>query len=208
MATMFILVRHGQTAWNKEERFRGRTDLPLNETGMRQAEAVARRIAAEYQPAAVYTSPLQRAVQTAEAIARPFNLRVQPHEGLLDLDYGDFAGLSPAEAEAQFPELYRTWLSVPHRVRFPHGESLGDVRARSESLVHRLIELYPNQSVVLVSHLIVCRVLMCSLLGLHEGHIQRFQVDTASLTVFEMDRERTRLIAANDTCHLKALMDR
>jgi broad specificity phosphatase PhoE len=204
MSTTLILVRHGQTAWNKEERFRGRTDLPLNESGMRQAEAVARRIAAEYRPAAVYTSPLKRAVQTAEIIARPFNLHIQLHEGLLDLDYGDFAGLSPAEAEAQFPELYRTWLSAPHLVRFPHGESLGDVRARSESLVYQLIELYPNKSVVLVSHLIVCRVLICSLLGLHEGHILCFQVDTASLTVFEADRRQAKLITANDICHLKS----
>ncbi|MCS7221341.1 MAG: histidine phosphatase family protein [Anaerolineae bacterium] len=203
MTITLLLVRHGQTAWNREERFRGRTDLPLNEAGLQQAEAVACRIAAEYRPIAVLTSPLQRAIQTAEVIARPFHLRVQPHEGLLDLDYGDFAGLSPAEAEARFPELYRTWLNAPHCVRFPHGESLGDVRARSESLVHELIELYPNESVVLVSHLIVCRVLMCRLLGLHEGYILRFQVDTASLTVFEADHERARLILANDTCHLK-----
>lgn len=203
MATTLILVRHGQTAWNKEERFRGRTDLPLNEAGLQQAEALARRIAIEYRLAAVFTSPLQRAMQTAEAIARPFHLRIQPHEGLLDLDYGDFAGLSPAEAEAQFPELYRTWLSAPHCVHFPHGESLSDVRTRSERLIHQLIELYPNKSVVLVSHLIVCRVLMCSLLGLHEGHILRFQIDTASLTVFEADHERAKLILANDTCHLK-----
>jgi broad specificity phosphatase PhoE len=206
MTTTLILIRHGQTAWNKDERFRGRSDLPLNETGLQQAEAVARRIAAGYRPVAIFASPLLRAIQTAQAIACPFCLHVQPHEGLLDLDYGDFAGLSPAEAQVQFPELYRTWLSVPHLVRFPHGESLGDVRARADGLIRQLIELYPDEQVALVSHLIVCRVLMCSLLGLHESDVGRFQVDTASLTVFEVDRGRTKLITANDTCHLPALM--
>ena len=202
MTTTLLIVRHGQTAWNKEERFRGRTDLPLDETGRQQAEVVARRIAAAYQPVAILASPLQRALQTATAIARPLGLQVAPEESLLDLDYGDFAGLSPAEAEAQYPDLYRSWLNVPHVMRFPHGESLDDVRQRITDLVGGLKMVHANEQVVLVTHLVVCRVLLCSLLGIHNGYFNHFRVDPASLTVFELDESQAVLVTTNDTCHL------
>jgi broad specificity phosphatase PhoE len=207
MTTTLILVRHGQTAWNEDERFRGRTDLPLDETGLQQVEAAAHRIAAEYRPVAVFSSPLRRAMQTAEVIARSAGLSVQSHPGLIDLDYGEFAGLSPVEAETRFPGLYRTWLSAPHVVRFPGGESLSSVRERTTDLVHQVMERYPGQQVVLVSHQAVCRVLLCSLLGVHNGYISRFRVDTASISVFEVHQSRATLVAVNDTCHLKTWME-
>ncbi len=203
MTTTLLIVRHGQTAWNKEERFRGRTDLPLDETGRRQAEAAARRIAATYQPVAILASPLQRTMQTGAAIARPLGLDVTSADSLLDLDYGDFAGLSPAEAEACYPELYRSWVNAPHIVRFPQGESLDDVRQRVTDLVSRLKTVYANEQVVLVTHLVVCRILLCSLLGIHNGYFNHFRVEPASLTVFELDGGRAVLATANDTCHLK-----
>lgn len=205
MTTTLLIVRHGQTAWNKDLHFRGRADLTLDETGLQQAEAVGRRIAAEFQPAAVLTSPLQRARQTAEAIAGSVNLTVQPEGQLVDIDYGEFTGLSPVEAEARFQEFYRAWLNVPHIVRFPQGESLDDVRRRLTDLVHRLTELYPAGQVVLVSHQVVCQVFLCTLLGIHNGHFSNFRVDTASLTLFELDQGRAALVTANDTCHLKTL---
>ncbi len=205
MTTTFIIVRHGQTDWNKVERFRGRTDLPLNEAGLAQAEAVARRVAGDYRPAVVLSSPLQRAVQTAEAITRPLGLKVQSEPGLLDLDYGDLAGLSPTEAEAQFEAIHHTWLSAPHIVAFPHGESLDDVRNRAAELIRRLSQAYAGEQVVLVSHVVVCRVLFCSLLGIHNGHFNRFRIDPASLSVFEENRGYFTLTRANDTCHLSSL---
>lgn len=205
MTTTLLMVRHGQTAWNKDLHFRGRTDLTLDDTGLKQAEAVARRLTAEYQPVVILSSPLQRARQTATAIARSLNLSVQPEGGLVDIDYGEFTGLSPMEAEAKFLEFYRAWLNVPHVVRFPHGESLDDVRSRLTDLIRRVTELYPNQQVVLVSHQVVCQVLLCALLGIHNGYFSHFQVDTASLTIFELEQGRTTLVTANDTCHLKTL---
>lgn len=200
-----IMVRHGQTAWNKDERFRGRHDLPLDETGWQQAEAVGGRIAAEYRPAVVLASPLRRAMQTAEVITRPLDLNVQPDEGLLDLDFGDLTGLSPAKAETHLPGLYHTWLSAPHVVTFPGGESLDVVRTRVTTLVQQVTERYPGEQVVLVSHLVVCRVLLCSLLGVHNGYFNHFRVDPASITVFELNQSPTTLVMANDTCHLKSL---
>jgi broad specificity phosphatase PhoE len=202
MSTIFIVVRHGQTAWNKEERFRGRTDLPLDETGQWQAGAAARRIAARYRPAAILASPLQRTMQTASPIAEACGLTAQADDRLLDLDYGDFSGLRPSEAETLYPQIYRTWVEAPHLVRFPQGESLDEVRARVEELTGQMLRHHPDQQIILVSHLVVCRVLLCSLLGLPNSYFWRFQVDPASLSVVAIDGERARLVTANDTCHL------
>lgn len=204
MSALFIIVRHGQTAWNKEERFRGRADLHLDEAGQRQADAAARRIAARYRPTVILASPLRRTMQTALPIAGSCGVAVQADDRLLDLDYGDFSGLRPSEAEACYPQIYRTWMEAPHLVRFPHGESLNDVRARAEELIGQLLQRYPGQQIILVSHLVVCRVLVCSLLGLPNSYFWRFQVDPASLSVVAVEGERTRLVTANDTCHLSA----
>ncbi len=92
--TRFILVRHGQTEWNRVERFRGRADLALNETGIRQAEAVAERLS-RWQVATVYTSPLQRASVTAQTLASHLGLAVQPLDALIDIDFGRWQGLWP-----------------------------------------------------------------------------------------------------------------
>lgn len=205
MTTTLLLVRHGQTAWNKDLHFRGRANLPLDETGLNQAEAVARRLAAEFQPAALLSSPLQRARQTAEAIAQATQLNLQDEESLIDLDYGQFSGLSPTEAETKFLELYRAWLNVPHTIRFPAGESLDDVRTRLSDLLGRVANLYPNAQVILVTHQVVCQVLLCHLLGIHNGYFSHFQVDPASLTICQVDGSRGVLVSVNDTCYLKGL---
>jgi len=97
--TRIILVRHGQTEWNRIERFRGRADVPLNGTGIAQAEATGRRLARLAKPAAVYSSPLSRAVVTAGKIARPHGLSVQATDGLIDIDYGKWQGLTPRQVE-------------------------------------------------------------------------------------------------------------
>ncbi len=202
MGTTLLIVRHGQTAWNAAERFRGRTDLDLTETGLRQAELVARRIAAEYRPAAVFSSPLRRAVQTAEAIAGRAGSAPALDDGLLDLDYGEFAGLTRPEAADKYPQLYRAWVAAPHTVRFPGGESLEVVRARLGGLLDRLTARYGGREVVLVSHVIVIRTLLCSLLGLSTQRVEAFRIDPASLTVAALHDRQAELLMTNSTYHL------
>lgn len=203
MTTTLLLVRHGQTAWNKDLHFRGRANLPLDETGLNQAEAVARRLVTEFQAVALLSSPLQRARQTAEAIAQATQLNLQAEESLIDLDYGQFSGLSNSQAEVKFPALHRAWHNVPHTVHFPAGESLDDVRARLSDLLGRVANLYPNAQVILVTHQVVCQVLLCHLLGIHNGYLSHFQVDPASLTICQVDGSRGTLVSVNDTCHLR-----
>lgn len=199
--TRFILIRHGQTEWNREERYRGRADIPLNQTGHDQARQIAAALAGT-PIAAVYASPLQRCTQTAEPIARRHGLAPQPLEGLLDVHYGRWQGLTPAEAAAAYPDLYRLWLRSPGRVRFPDGEGLEDVRARAMSALADLVERHAGRTVVLVSHKIVCKVILCAVLGLTNDHIWRIEQDNGAINVFQHDDGSWVVLLLNDTCHL------
>jgi broad specificity phosphatase PhoE len=124
-----ILVRHGQTQWNKEERFRGRADLDLDEVGVKQAEAAADWVA-KWPVTAIYSSPLRRALNTAQALAGKLDLKVKPLQGIIDIDFGKWQGLSAEEAAADDAALFQKWLVSPHEVQFPGGESLDTVRQR------------------------------------------------------------------------------
>lgn len=199
-----VLIRHGQTAWNegaRQERFRGRTDLPLDESGQAQAQAVAARLAGE-PLAAIYTSPLLRARQTIAPLADRLGLAIQPHEGLLDIHYGDWQGLTHAQAAAAYPELYACWRTTPRQVHFPGGESLADLQARLRSLLDDLTTRHPGQTVVLVGHQMVNKILACTLLGLDLDQIWRVRQDTAGLNLFQRPGDAWHTFSLNDTCHL------
>jgi broad specificity phosphatase PhoE len=202
--TRFILVRHGRTAWNREERFRGRHDLLLDETGLRQAYAAAVHLL-DRPIAAVYSSPLKRTLETAKVIANQKGRPVQRHEGLLDIDFGRWQGLNAEEARAQDAALFRTWLEEPHKVRFPGGEELGDVRRRVTDAVEELAGAHPEETVVLVSHMVVCKVLMCAMLGLDNSHYWQVRQDVCAINAFEVRDGVTTVTLVNDTCHLKNL---
>ena len=135
--TTIYLIRHGQTDWNKKKIFRGRADVPLNDHGRKEARALSRHLK-QVRPAACYSSPLSRARETAEIVVRPHSLDVEPDEGIIDVDYGRWQGMSDAAVSKQFAETYKRWHERPHRVKFPGGESLMTVRKRALSYPRRL----------------------------------------------------------------------
>jgi broad specificity phosphatase PhoE len=200
--TRFVLVRHGETEWNRAERFRGRVDVPLNETGHGQAQAVARRLAS-WPLEAVYSSPLNRALDTAQPIAAACGLDLSVLDALIDVDYGDWAGLSAEEAEARDPNLFATWRDNPHLVHFPRGESLEQVRQRSWEAVEALCGAHPGETVALVSHVVVNRVLISAALGLGGDGFWRIGQDNTAISVLEALAGRYRLLLLNDICHLE-----
>ncbi len=203
--TRFILVRHGQTEWNRIERFRGRADVPLNESGIKQAEATARRIANEWQVTAVYASPLSRAVRTAEAIAAHFSLPVQPQPGLIDIDYGDWQGLTPEEVAQRWKDELDRWYRQPDQCRIPRGESLDELRQRGLQTVQTLAKQHEGQTIVLVGHTVINRVLLLAIVGLGNDRFWRLRQDTCAINVFEAESGDFTLVSLNDTCHLNAL---
>lgn len=203
MSTHVILIRHGQTDWNVEPRFRGMADIPLNEAGVAQAEALARRLASE-PIAAVYSSPLRRAIQTAEIIARPHGLPVEPAQGFASADYGRWEGMLVAEVARQHPDLYDLWLHHPERLQFPGGENLDQVRDRAFRALMEILPRHPDQRIVVVSHQVVTRTLLCAVLGLSTAHYWRLGQATACLNRFTYGEGEFRLVTLNDTCHLGA----
>lgn len=201
--TRIFVVRHGQTEWNRDERFRGRADIPLNRLGLAQAERVAERLASERGVVAVYSSPLQRALATAAPIARRFNLSVEVDEGLHDLDFGEWQGLLPAEVTDRWPELARRYQLAPQTVRFPGGETLNALWGRALSTLERVGQRHAGGAVVLVSHKVVCKALALSCLGLDPAHYWQVEVDNASISVIDYEDGLFVLRRLNDTAHLE-----
>ena len=202
MATTLLLVRHGQTEWNRVERFRGRYEVPLNPTGLAQAEKAAAHLCAHWQPVAIYASPLGRAMETAGAIAQACHLVVQPCAGLLDIDYGEWQGLTPAEARLRWPELVTAWYAHPETVQIPGGESLARVRQRVTSLLKDVCRRHADQPVVLVGHTVVNRLILLEILGLGNERFWHLHQDPGAINVIEEKDQDFTLVAMNDTCHL------
>lgn len=201
--TEVILVRHGKTAWNVEEVFRGRIDVELNETGVREAELLAEYLSG-VKVEAVYSSPLRRALKTAEMIARYHKLEVEIAPGLIDFDFGEWQGLPHQEVKDRYKELYAQWQENPHLVQMPDGESLAEVRERALNLVNEAVARHKGR-VVLVSHRVVNKVLICALLGLDNSHFWNIRQDTCGTTAFAYEKGRFILTKHNDTSYLRPL---
>lgn len=202
MATRLLIIRHGETEWNREERFRGRADLGLTPRGLAQAEALAQRLSS-WEISAVYSSPLRRARQTAEAIARAKGLEVRILEDLIDIDYGEWQGLSLDEAASRDGQLFHLWRSAPHRVRFPGGESLQEVRTRAARVLSYIREQHPDEMVAAVSHVVMCRILILTLLEWDNSHFWKIKQDLTALNLFELREPFNVALIINDTCHLR-----
>lgn len=200
--TRIVLVRHGETEWNRVERFRGRADVPLNQTGIAQAEATARRIEKSWQITAVYASPLVRAFRTAETIAKRFALDVQVHQGLIDIDYGEWQGRAPEEVRHEQPQLVDAWYRAPQTVRIPGGESLDELRIRCGEALREVVERHSDRTVALVAHTVVNRVILLIVLGLGNERFWRLRQDPCAINEIEASGEEYTLVSMNDTCHV------
>jgi len=201
--TKIIIVRHGETEWNRDEIFRGRIDIGLNETGIRQAELLARYLRTR-EIKAIYSSPLQRARHTAEIIAQyqPVTIEVTP--GLIDLNYGEWQGWPHSEVIEKYPVVYRQWLNNPHQVTIPGGENLDAVRQRAMAVINGVVAQHQG-AIVLTSHRVVNKVLILILLGLDNSHFWQVVQDTGGITTFVYAQRRFTLTEHNNTGYLESL---
>ena len=177
--TELLLIRHGETEWNAGEIFRGRADVSLNEKGVVQAKLLGEYLKTS-RLEAVYSSPLQRAVRTAEKIAKLHSLDVRTEPALIDMDYGEWQGMSLVEVRKIYKNLYIKWMKSPKNVKFPGGEDLDDVKNRTVAAIKKIVKNHKG-SVVLVSHRVVNKVLICALLGLDNSHFWNISFNFISL---------------------------
>jgi len=200
-ATRIIAVRHGETAWNVDTRIQGHLDIALNDTGHWQARQVARALADE-PLAAVYTSDLQRAHATAQAIAQASGAPLVAEPGLRERSFGELEGRTFAEIEAELPEQARRW-----RQRDPHfapagGETLVQLRERIAATTHRLAAQHTEQLIVLVAHGGVLDMLYRLATGLDLQAPRTWLVTNASINRLLWTPQGLTLVGWADTQHL------
>jgi len=178
----FVFVRHGETDWNREKRVQGSKGAPMNPAGHEQAKGLA-RVLWEVPLAAVYSSELPRAVETASYVAGPHRVNVTTDPRLNEIHHGDWEGL--AESELPDAELYKKWREDPTSVTLPGAESLAQVRDRAVEAMREIAARHPASEglVAVVSHQIVLAVLKCHVLDRPWNQIRRLALGVASYEV-------------------------
>jgi broad specificity phosphatase PhoE len=197
------LVRHGETESNRLGLALGQDDVPLNERGLRQAEQVARALAR--QPlAAVYSSPLQRALSTARAIAEPQGLEVKLEERLIEMDIGEAEGLTFAEVRSRYPNFLEMWAGPEGPARpMPGGERLLDVQERAWSAVDELAARHGEEAVAAVTHNFVILSILARVLGIELAQFRRLRHSVGAIAEVDFGPRRVMVVRLNDTCHLQ-----
>ena len=196
-----LLVRHGNTKGNSAERFWGQTDVELSAEGTWQAERLADRLAGE-KINAIYASQLSRASATAEIIASHHQMEAVSCPELLEINFGKVEGLTFNEIGQRYPELVKAWPTRDPSFCFPEGESITDLNRRVMRFLPRLDKHAPEDSVLVVAHSGVLRLLLCHLLKIDICHWRQLRTDLASLSIVETHSQGATLNLLNDTSHL------
>jgi len=200
-----ILVRHGETDSNKASLALGRDDIELNETGRWQAQRIAEAL--QSQPiAAVYSSPLRRALETARAVAERHTLSVQVDQGLVEMDIGEMEGLTFQQVRERYPQFLQLWLGgrAAYEPMPGGGERLLDVQERSWQALDRICAARPQDTVAVVTHNFVLLTILCRVLGLELADFRRLRHNVAAVSVLQVQDGRMTVLGLNDTCHLIA----
>ena len=197
--TLTCLIRHGTNDLQEQEILAGWTPgIHLNEKGRTEAQALAQRLTPA-EIAAVYSSPLERALETAEIVAGPHKLQVVVREGLGEVRFGRWEG-QPVE-RLRRRRLWRAGQIAPSTMRFPGGESPREMQARVVAELENLRARHPQQTIAVVSHADVIKAAVAFYIGLPLDLFQRLVVRPASLTVLELGGPVGRLLCLNDTGH-------
>ncbi|HLW37236.1 MAG TPA: histidine phosphatase family protein [Candidatus Eremiobacteraceae bacterium] len=201
-----LLVRHGETTWNLEGRYQGRKDPPLSHRGLLQAQALAQRLHAE-PIAAVFSSPLKRAAQTAQVCADALGLEVTLDSRLLEISHGAWEGKLRSEIAQSQGEMLALWHEHPERVRFPGGEGLADVRDRVTGFWVDLAQKHSGMCLI-VTHDVIVRLAVLAAQDRPLADFQGVAIDNAALNRFAMNAGKFSLKTLNEAGFLGDLRSR
>jgi len=196
------LIRHGESTWNAAGRIQGQLDPPLNERGHQQA----RRLAERLRPAtlaAIYTSSLQRAGQTAGYLADGRNVPVMPRDDLREVRVGVFEGLTIEEIQSQHPVEWARWAAESWRYLIPGAETQDEFQRRVRGAMSEIVARHPAGDVAVVTHGGVINMYLSTLLDIDIWQWARFSFGNTSLSIVEVQDGRTRIICVNDLCHVE-----
>lgn len=200
-----MLVRHGQSTWNREHRIQGQLDPPLSPEGLRQAELLARRLASR-QFAGFYASDLKRAFETAEAIGAVVGMRPVPESSLREIFLGEWEGLTTSEIAERFPEAWAAWVDHPDWDVVPGGEGAAFFDTRVAAAIDDIVRKHPAGDVLLVTHGGVIQVALHRIVGRASRGLFPFKIQNASISLIERRNGRTIIGGVNDIAHLDAAL--
>jgi phosphoserine phosphatase len=194
-----ILVRHGETPWNRERKVQGITDMELNATGRHQARQLALSLK-DHEIRRIYSSPLKRAYETAEAVNQFHDVPIQRRNGLMEMDSGDLGGLTMQELMAAENDFLERWMADPATIKMPHGESFIEVQERAWMALSDII-MQP-ENVLVVSHNFTIAAILCKIKGKDLSHFKSSCVGTASKTIVRFTDGIGEISLFNDRSHL------
>jgi phosphoserine phosphatase len=203
--TKIILTRHGHVDGISPQRFRGQTELSLTTRGRAEVIATAARIAAHWQPHSVYTSPMGRCIATGEAIANACGISCEAIKDLIDFNYGAWQWLTVDEVRAAWPDLLAAWYATPHLVRFPNGDALQDLVARTANAIRFILARHPDDVVVMVGHETANRAILLQLLDQPLSAYWRLAQEPCAINEMEITDGRVRVDCVNDVSHLSSV---
>lgn len=201
VTTTLILIRHGQTASNVEGYFMGWNDISLNETGRMQAKRLAERLK-DQRIDVIYSSPLRRALDTAEALAKERGLVPKPLPELKEMNYGDWQGLRRAEIREKYPELWEKARVFDLDMCYPGGESYRELVERSIRAYNMIVKAEEGKIIAAVSHQGFLRPLVMHVLGANPSLCPKIEFGNTSISVIKITDGNPRLVSLNDMCHL------
>ena len=201
MTNTIYIVRHGQTEWNLLGRTQGHGNSDLTPKGIEQAELLADSMT-KYPIDYIYSSDLGRAYQTAEIIGNKLNIEVEKTEALREMNFGTWEGRIIKDIIEEDPELYKMWRNEPHLAKIPQGETLSQIKERTDAFIKEINEKYDGKHIVLVTHSLCARIMLLSFLDSDVKNIYRINQANTALNIIELRDYGPVVMKMNDTTHI------
>ena len=201
MTNTIYIVRHGQTEWNLLGKTQGHGNSDLTPKGIEQAELLADSMT-KYPIDYIYSSDLGRAYQTAEIIGNKLNIEVEKTEALREMNFGTWEGRIIKDIIEEDPELYKMWRNEPHLAKIPQGETLSQIKERTDAFIKEINEKYDGKHIVLVTHSLCARIILLSFLDSDVKNIYRINQANTALNIIELRDYGPVVMKMNDTTHI------
>ena len=201
MTNTIYIVRHGQTEWNLLGKTQGHGNSDLTPKGIEQAELLADSMT-KYPIDYIYSSDLGRAYQTAEIIGNKLNIEVERTEALREMNFGTWEGRIIKDIIEEDPELYKMWRNEPHLAKIPQGETLSQIKERTDAFIKEINEKYDGKHIVLVTHSLCERIMLLSFLDSDVKNIYRINQANTALNIIELRDYGPVVMKMNDTTHI------
>lgn len=202
MAVTVLLIRHGETAWNRKKLFRGYHDIALNENGRAQGRDLGKALAARA-VAAAYSSPLSRSLETAKIALKRRKIEPVVHPGLMDINYGEWTGLEESVVAGKWPEIYARWRAEPHKVRPPGGDSLNEIYDKAFGALRWIEERHEGETIAVFAHRVVNKLLILGMLSLGLERFNFIRQDNGCINEFQRVEAGYIVVRLNDTSHIR-----